>query len=146
MANKRIKDISATATSAANDDYLVIDGTTNGTRKIAVSNVGETMHDFTSSLTPSIDSRGVTAGSWRLTPTDISAPTMSNIYKIQAYLVSSSYVYPLIVTQSYLASTGDVIFYLKSIHGNPQNTTSTTISGTLHVVAPFEISSVGSSM
>ena len=35
MANKRIKDISTTATSAAADDFVVIDGSTQGTRKIS---------------------------------------------------------------------------------------------------------------
>lgn len=34
MANVRINALTTTATSAANDDYLAIDGTTNGTRKI----------------------------------------------------------------------------------------------------------------
>lgn len=33
-ADKRIKDITTTATSPASDDYVAIDGTTNGTRKI----------------------------------------------------------------------------------------------------------------
>lgn len=40
MATTRIKDISTTATQAASDDYLALDGTTNGTRKILASNVG----------------------------------------------------------------------------------------------------------
>ena len=35
MANKRIKDISTTATSAAADDFVCIDGSANGTRKIS---------------------------------------------------------------------------------------------------------------
>ena len=40
MADVRIKDLSSTATSAANDDYLALDGSTNGTRKILASNIG----------------------------------------------------------------------------------------------------------
>ena len=40
MSTKRIKDLSSTATSAANDDYMVLDGSTNGTRKILASNIG----------------------------------------------------------------------------------------------------------
>ena len=40
MADIRIKDLSSTATSAANDDYLALDGSTNGTRKILASNIG----------------------------------------------------------------------------------------------------------
>ena len=39
MATTRIKDISSTATSAAGDDYLALDGSTNGTRKILASNI-----------------------------------------------------------------------------------------------------------
>lgn len=35
----RIKDLATTATSPASGDYLVIDGTTNGTRKILASNI-----------------------------------------------------------------------------------------------------------
>jgi hypothetical protein len=34
LANVRINALTTTATSAANDDYLAINGTTNGTRKI----------------------------------------------------------------------------------------------------------------
>lgn len=40
MANTRIKDLTTTAPDAANDDYLVLDGQTNGTRKILASNIG----------------------------------------------------------------------------------------------------------
>lgn len=36
----RIKDLTTTASSAASDDYLAIDGATNGTRKIAASSLG----------------------------------------------------------------------------------------------------------
>ena len=36
----RIKDINTVATQAANDDYLPIDGATNGTRKILASAIG----------------------------------------------------------------------------------------------------------
>lgn len=38
MAEKRIKDLSTTATSTATDDFLGIDGTTNGTRKLSARN------------------------------------------------------------------------------------------------------------
>ena len=40
MANKRIKDISTTATSAAADDFVCIDGSANGTRKIDARPLG----------------------------------------------------------------------------------------------------------
>lgn len=39
MANVRIKDITTTASAPNDDDYLAIDGETNGTRKLFVSNV-----------------------------------------------------------------------------------------------------------
>lgn len=39
MANTRIKDISKTATSIASDDYLALDGATNGSRKMVRSSV-----------------------------------------------------------------------------------------------------------
>jgi hypothetical protein len=38
MANVRIKDISTTAASSASDDFVAIDGTTNGTRKLSAYN------------------------------------------------------------------------------------------------------------
>ncbi len=40
MADVRIKDIVTTATDAAGDDYAVLDGSTNGTRKILASALG----------------------------------------------------------------------------------------------------------
>ena len=40
MSTTRIKDISATAVTAASDDYLALDGATNGTRKIKASDIG----------------------------------------------------------------------------------------------------------
>lgn len=39
MANKRIKDLTQTATTLANDDYVAIDGSSNGTRKIVKSDL-----------------------------------------------------------------------------------------------------------
>lgn len=98
-------------------------------------------YDFTTSLTASIDSRGVSAKYFNITPTDSSKVTAANAAKLEAYLVSGSITYPLLVTY---ASVSGTYFYthLKSLFGNPQSTTATTISGTLHVVAPFEISNV----
>ena len=40
MSNTRIKDLTTTALTAASDDYLAIDGATNGTRKIKPSDIG----------------------------------------------------------------------------------------------------------
>ena len=39
MSNIRIKDLETTATAASNDDYIALDGSTNGTRKILASSV-----------------------------------------------------------------------------------------------------------
>lgn len=38
MANKRIKDLATTASSAASDDFVALDGATNGTRKMSAAN------------------------------------------------------------------------------------------------------------
>lgn len=136
-----------TATSIEADDYVVIDGATSGTRKALVSDVGgENMIDFTSSLTPSIDSRGVTAAFYQIFPADSADITMENALKIRGYLANTSTVsYPLILTYAGVGATAFSVQF-KSIYGNPQNTTSTTISGTLHIIAPFEISSISASM
>ena len=40
MSTTRIKDLTTTPSSAANDDYIALDGATNGTRKILASNIG----------------------------------------------------------------------------------------------------------
>lgn len=39
MSNIRIKDLTTTALTAASDDYLAIDGDTNGTRKIKANEI-----------------------------------------------------------------------------------------------------------
>ena len=39
MSNIRIKDLTSTASSPSNDDYIALDGSTNGTRKILASNL-----------------------------------------------------------------------------------------------------------
>lgn len=100
-------------------------------------------YDFTATLlTPSFDSRGVSAKFFNITPTDPSKVTVENASKLKAYLVNGNFTYPLLVTS--VSISGVTYFYtqLKSLYGNPQNTTGTTISGTLHIVAPFEISRV----
>lgn len=39
MSNIRIKDLTTTASSPASDDYLPLDGTSNGTRKIKATDI-----------------------------------------------------------------------------------------------------------
>lgn len=103
-------------------------------------------YDFTTTLTPSIDSRGVTSKVFTITPTDASRLTTDNCKKLSAYLTFSvgggdTAVYPLIVVY-FTISSSVMRIYVKSIYGNPQSTTSSSVSGTLHIVAPFEISNV----
>lgn len=47
MANKRIKDLTQTATTLASDDYVAIDGSSNGTRKIVK---GDLVNDISSQV------------------------------------------------------------------------------------------------
>lgn len=61
---------------------------------------------------------------------------------MRAFLVNNTFVYPLIITYAAMNSSGYFTINMKSIHASVQSTTSTTIQGTLHVVAPFAISSV----
>lgn len=142
----RINDLT-TASAINNDDYIAIDGATDGTRKVLVSDIGGELIDFTSSLTPSVDNRGVNSYSLTVTVASSSVLTTGNLLKLSAYLISGSTIYPLIITQIY-ATSGNAYFTMQvnSIQGNVQNTTSTTITGTLHIIAPFEISSVTSGM
>lgn len=143
----RITDL-PTATSINNDDYVVIDGATDGTRKALTSSVGgEKLIDFTTSLTSySLDSRGVSTKFLMVYPSSASDFTDTNLYKTSAYIMgSSSEMYPLVLTQVKNANTYFGI-YIKSIYDDVQDTTSQTISGTLHIVAPYEISSVAQGM
>lgn len=142
MANQRIKDIANTATSTASDDYLVIDGATNGTRKIQVSSVGGGI-DFQTSLTPSIDARGVNYAVYKITPTTAMTSTEFAEFapKMTAYLNDGLQIYPLIVVNVSFQTTY-LLIYCKSIYTSVQSTSTSSINGTLHIVAPFEIDSV----
>ena len=143
----RITDL-PTATSINNDDYVVIDGATDGTRKALTSTVGgEKLIDFTTSLTSfSLDSRGVFSKFLMVYPSSVSDITDTNLYKTSAYIMgSSSEMYPLVLTQVKNANTYFGI-YIKSIYDDVQDTTSRTISGTVHIVAPYEISTVAQGM
>ena len=57
MADIRINALANTATSAASDDYLALDGSANGTRKILATNVAQNVTDVTlGSAGPSVKS------------------------------------------------------------------------------------------
>lgn len=102
-------------------------------------------YDFTSSLTPSIDSRGVSQAFYKITPSEAVSLTVANATKISAYLLNGSTAYPLIVVYAY-TGPGFFSIIVKSIYTSVQATTTSTVSGTLHIVAPFQISNVTASM
>ena len=54
MSNIRIKDISNTATTPSNDDYIALDGSTNGTRKILASIVARDDTTYTMSISGNV--------------------------------------------------------------------------------------------
>ena len=66
MANTRIKDITISATSAASDDYLALDGSTNGTRKITTANLATSMgvKNITISTSTPTSSQGSNGDIW----------------------------------------------------------------------------------
>lgn len=110
---------------------------------------GVTEYDFTTTITPSIDARGVTAANYYVTPTDPASLTVANARKIEAYLAANftASVYPgaykLLVTSVYTDTYYNrFVISVKSNYASPQATSSTYVSGTLHIVAPFEISNV----
>lgn len=98
--------------------------------------------DYESSLTPTIDSRGVGMYTCKVTPSNSSDVTALNAVQMRAFLINNANVYPLIITYATMNSSGYFTINMKSIHASVQSTTSSTIHGTLHVVAPFAISSV----
>lgn len=104
-------------------------------------------YDFASTLTPSIDSRGVFGSTFAVYPTNANDMTILNTMKVKAYLIDTYGVYyPLTVSVfSFVLNLGYIKITLKSHYGNPQNTSSSTVSGTLHIVAPFEIRNVTTS-
>lgn len=98
-------------------------------------------YDFTTSITPTIDARGVAYYNYAVYPTDTSVLTSDNILKMRAYLKNGTTLHPLMIVQTYPSSTYAVAS-VKSFFGNPQSTSSSNVTGTLHFIAPFEIRSV----
>ena len=132
-----ITDTTATASDVATGKYFY----TSAGVKTAGTMVETTEYDFTTTITPTLDSRGVSFYNYAVYPTDTSVLTNDNILKMRAYLQNGTTLYPLLIVQTYPSSTYAVAS-VKSFFGNPQNTSSTTVSGTLHFIAPFEISRV----
>ena len=102
-------------------------------------------YDFTSSLTPTIDSRGVNSAYYTVTPSAAASLTVANATKISAYLLNQTTAYPLIVTYVYTGASSFSVT-VKAIYASVQSTSTSTISGTLHVVAPFQIANVTTGM
>ena len=139
----RIKNLPI-AEKASDDDYIAIDGATYDSRKISVTDAsGGREYDFTSDISPSIDSRGVYTTSLVIVPVDLAELTDDNLSKIEMYLLSDPNLYPLIITRGYVqAGYNRFVVYVKSLSASPQSTSTSTTTGIAHVVAPFEISSV----
>lgn len=103
-------------------------------------------YDFETTLTPTVDTRGVYASFCLIYPKNTADLTLENAMKLQGYIkYSTATVYPLISVYVSVSSSAFSVAF-KSFQGNPQNTTPKTISGTLHIVAPFEISNVATGM
>lgn len=116
--------------------------------------VNPTLYDFETSLTPSIDARGVYDSRFIIVPHNTADLTVENMRKIEAYLAADFEVsvtcagyYRLIVTHAYInTNLGYFFIVVKSIDSSTQLSSSSSVSGTLHIVAPFEIDRVTSPM
>lgn len=106
-------------------------------------------YDFETTLTPAINSNGTSSLLYRIVPKDLTTITLQNALKISAYLYRTGTDYeeatPLIVTACKSNAGVSYILSVKCIVSSPQGT-GNTISGKLHIVAPFEIDSVTATM
>lgn len=103
-------------------------------------------YDFETTLTPTVDTRGGRAILCLIHPKNTADLTFENAMKLHGYIkYSTKTIYPLITVYVSVGSSAFIVDF-KSFQGNPQNTTPTTISGTLHIVAPFEINNVATGM
>lgn len=149
MSTTRIKDLT-TASDVASDDYIALDGATNGTRKVLASDIGGAKrYSFADTISRSMDARGVGQIGIYIYATDPSEVTFESLLDMEIYLQSGPTIaYKLIITQAYVptTSTGTPSVWFKSIHSSTQATSTSTISGYLHILSPFEISSIGAAM
>lgn len=161
MSTTRIKDLTA-ASGIADDDYIVVDGATNGTRKALASDVGggsEKMYKITSSFTNSgIDARGVWNTNLMLTLKNASDATAENLMKVKAFACTSSNpddtigsstenIYPMTVTRITRGTATSVSIFCKVLFGNPQNTSTNYLSASYFtVIAPFEMTAMSLGM
>lgn len=160
MSTTRIKDLT-TASGIADDDYIVVDGATNGTRKALASDVGgsEQMYSITSTSTNSgIDTRGVGSVLYSVTPKDPSEATMENLAKMKAFACTlrdpdatiasaSAYIKWLYITQTSRHPQSSVILTMKCCTGSPQATSAIYLDPSyVTVIAPFEMTAISVSM
>lgn len=132
MSTIRIKDLN---TTSKKEGYVLIDGATNGTRKIDVSYIGNLSfdQDYTSVI--------VNAGNYYTSYITVQAASgyedkqiQPYLSQIQAYLVSTyNVVYPLEIVY---ISNSKISFQLKSLYNSPNSDMAST-SGYIHFVAPF---------
>jgi hypothetical protein len=154
----RIKDITATATSAAVDDYLELDGVTNGSRKILASAVA-TLSDAQALTNKTYNGNTWTAGTGVLTIAAAKTLTVSNTLTLAgtdgsalnigaggtlgsaAYTATSAYEVPLTFSTGLTRSTNAISVNASQVITTLSNLTSNGIvttsggAGTLSVTA-----------
>ena len=123
MADIRIKDLAVTASSSASDDYLAVDGSTNGTRKLSAYSP-----TFGGNLTVS-----GTVGTGKITVSSANL-RLSNSYYLTGNLVAGTEI-PLIGRNSSDNVAIDPDGYGTSIGGNltVSGTGTSTVAGNLTV-------------
>lgn len=132
MANSRIKDIATTATFVADDDYLVIDGATNGTRKIKADKALDgQMYDYT--LYGGSAMSSFSSLTRKLVVGDNSLITLDNLLSVRVYGVSD--------TDGVVVFGGFQLTYLNTDSLILSSSQGTSRSFVIHVVAPFQITS-----
>lgn len=153
MATTRIKDLT-TASAMADDDFIAIDGATNGTRKIAASDVGGNETIYEKQFATYYNGNFSAAGGnyiYYITPTNTSDVTQENAMKISAFYRtedSTQAVCPLIVTECSVSSSTRMTVYVKSIYALNYSTTTIQYlpAGYVYFRAPFEIASITAGM
>lgn len=112
-----------------------------GSGDISISG-GDSEYDFETAITATIDGRAVSTHPFIVYPVDTADVNATNLLKFKAYLKNGDAVYPLIIVYAFTTGSASFSIYVKSINKNVQSTSSSNISGKLHIVAPFEIRSV----
>lgn len=131
MANSRIKDIATTATFVADDDYLVIDGATNGTRKIKADKALDgQMYDYECNGGSAISGSSLIR---KLEVGDNSLITLDDFLSVRVYGVND--------TEGVVVLSSFQLMYLNTDSLILQSSQGLSRSYIIHVVAPFQITS-----